>query len=356
MNLVFSAPISRLSLGQVSYNLLREMWKRNYDIGFFPIGKTDLSAFQPHKDFADWLQKSTEQRFKILNRDVTSYKLWHLNGSETLLGPNQQLISFHECNAPTDAEKSIVNLQKKTWLCGDFSKNVFYNNGVTNVESYNLGFDEDIKLTGKKYLEGRTHWGLIQKFERRKNTEKIINLWVKKYGNNPKHSLSLCVNNPFFSPEDNQKLLAAALFNKKWWNVSIIPPLGTNAEVNELTNAIDIDLSGASFSESWNLPAFNATCLGKWSIVTNYGGHKSWANTENSVQIESEGLKECYDDWFFHKGKDFNQGSFCYYSDDALIDAFERAEKKAGTINQSGLDTGKKFTYSKTLDQILSHA
>jgi len=356
MQLVFSAPCSKLSLGQVSYNLLREMWKRDYNIGYFPIGGVDLAPFQPSQDFIKWLQKSVDQRFNILKRDVASLKMWHLSGSENLLGPNQILATFYETDTPTETEKSIAELQKKTLFCGKFSEDTFINSGINNVSSYDLGFDEDIKLTGKKYLEGRTHWGLIQKFERRKNTEKIINLWVKKYGNNPKHSLSLCVNNPFFSPEDNQKLLAAALDNKKWWNVSVIPPLGTNAEVNELTNAIDIDLSGASFSESWNLPAFNATCLGKWSVVTNYGGHKSWADSENSVQIESEGLRECYDDWFFHKGKDFNQGSFCYYSDDALVDAFERAEQKAGTVNQSGLDTGKKFTYSKTLDQILSHA
>jgi hypothetical protein len=354
MQLVFSAPVSRLSLGQVSYNLLREMWRRDYDVGFFPIGKTDLAPFQPHQDFVKWLQKSVDQRFKILNRDVASYKLWHINGSENLFGPNQQLITFYECNSPTDAEKSIVNLQKKTWMCGQFSENVFRNNGISNVGSYNLGFDEDIKPSGKKYLEGRTSWGLVQKFERRKNTEKIINLWVKKYGNNPDHSLTLCVHNPFFSDEDNQKLLAAALDNKKWWNVSIIPPLGTNAEVVDLTNAIDIDLSGASFSESWNLPAFNSTCLGKWSIVTNYGGHKSWATSENSISLESEGMKECYDDWFFHKGQDFNQGSFCYYSDEALINAFERAESKVSAVNTDGLALGQNMTYSKTLNQILS--
>lgn len=323
-------------------------------MGFFPIGNIDLAPFQPHPDFVKWLQKSADQRFKILNRDVPSYKLWHLSGSETLLGPNQQLISFYECNAPTDTEKSIVNLQKKTWFCGEYSKNVFQNNGVSNVESYNLGFDEDIKPTGKKYLEGRTSWTLLQKFERRKNTEKIINLWVKKYGNNANHSLNLCVNNPFFSAEDNQKLLAAALDNKRWWNVSIIPPLGTNAEVVELTNATDIDLSGASFSESWNLPAFNSTCLGKWSVVTNFGGHKSWADADNSVMLESEGMKECYDGWFFHKGQEFNQGTFCYYSDEALVHAFERAEKKVGTINKNGLTLGQNMTYSNTLDKILS--
>lgn len=332
------------------------MWKRGYNLGYFPIGNVDLAPFQPSQDFVKWLQKSVDQRFSILKRDVSSLKMWHVNGSENLLGPNQILATFYETDSPTKTEKSIVELQKKTLFCGKFSEDVFRSNGVSNVSSYNLGFDEDIKPTGKKYLEGRIHWCIIQKFERRKNTEKIINLWVKKYGNNPKHSLSLCVNNPFFSPEDNQKLLAAALDNKKWWNVSIIPPLGTNAEVNELTNAIDIDLSGASFSESWNLPAFNATCLGKWSIVTNYGGHKSWANAENSIQIESEGLKECYDDWFFHKGQEYNQGSFCYYSDEALVDAFERAEKKVGSVNENGLTLGKTMTYSKTLDQILSHA
>ena len=41
------------------------------------------------------------------------------------------------------------------------------------------------------------------------------------------------------------------------------------SKVNILINNIDIDLSGLSNGEGWNLPAFNATALGKWSIVSN---------------------------------------------------------------------------------------
>jgi hypothetical protein len=352
MQLLFSAPISQLSLGQVSYNFLREMWKRDYDVGYLPIGNVDLTAFQPPQEFVGWLQKSIDQRIKLIKKDVPAIKVWHIN-QDNFLGPKQNLLTFHETSAITQVEKNLVELNGKTFFCGQYSKNLFQNNGVANVETFNLGFDEDFKIGGQKILDA-TNWGLIGKWEMRKNTHKIINLWVKKYGNNAQHSLTLCVNNPFFSPEDNQKLLINALEGKRYWNVNIIPPLRTNVEVAALQNSIDIDLSGASFSESWGLPAFNAMCLGKWSVVTNYGGHKSWANADNSVLLETEGFQDAEDGVFFRKGGDFSQGQFSYYSDEALVAAMERAEQKVGTVNEAGLVLGKEMTYSKSLDNILS--
>lgn len=354
MQLNFSAPISALSLGQVSYNFLREMWKRNYDVGFHPIGGVDLNPFQPPQEFVAWIQKSLDQRMKLLKKGVPTLKVWHVAGSENLLGANQNLLSFHEVDNITEVEKNIVGLQNKTFFCGEYSKNLFKTNGCDNVETFDLGFDEDFKVTGKSLLEGVTSFGIVCKAELRKNTSKIINLWAKKYGNNPKYSLNLCINNPFVSAEDNQRFLVNALEGKRYWNCNVIPPLRTNAEVATLQNAIDIDLSGASFSESWGLPSFNSTCLGKWSVVTNYGGHKSWANAGNSVLLETEGFQDAEDGIFFRKGGDFNQGRFSYYSDEALVAAMERAEKKVGQVNAAGLALGKEMTYSKSLDNILS--
>jgi len=353
MQLIFSSPLSTLSLGQVSYNLLREMWKRDYEVGFFPIGKVDLSAFQPDPKFVQWLQKSIDQKYSILSRDVECLRLWHINGSENFIGPKQKLITYYECSEPTSMEKSIVALQDKVLFSSKVACGHFEREGLTNVGHFSPGFDEDFHVTGKKYLEGRTHWLLAGKAEFRKATKQIAQNWIKKYANNPKHSLSLLVYNPFFSPEDNDKILSDIFQGKKPWNVNVLPHLATNAEVNELINSVDIDLSGLSQAEGTGLPAFNATCLGKWSIVGAHTGHLDWATEENSILVQPDGKRRCNDDWFFSEKSPVNQGEFYTMTDETMIDAFERAEKKVGTINQAGLDTGKKFTYSKTVDQII---
>lgn len=354
MQLIFNSPANSLSLGQVGFNLLREFYKRDYKIAWFPVGQTDLSAYKVDEKFVQWLQRSVNQRYEFLGKDVPSISNWHLNGSEKVFGAKNLLLTYQETDSATPVEKAIAANQRKVLFCGGFSEGVFRNAGLENVGSFDLGFSEDYYPTGKKYLEGRKHYLLIGKFEARKCTERIIKLWCAKYGNNKNYALTLLVYNPFYSPEDNEKLLAATFGGKKPWNVNVLPRLKTNAEINDLYNSCDVDLSGLG-SESWGLPSFDTTCLGKWSVVLNGGGQKAWANEENSILVEQEGWRECYDDAFFKKGGDFSQGHFPYVSDEAIVHAFERAEQKIGTINQKGLDLGREFTYSRTVDQILSH-
>lgn len=359
MKLILNAPISSLSLGQVSYNIIRECWKRNLDIAYHPIGDVQLDAFQPPKELVDYIQDALNKRGPHLSRDIKTLKIWHIQSQEPkdpfriLLTPEQTLLTFHETNSVTDYERTLVNLNTKTLFCGNYSENIFRAAGCPNVGSFNVGWDEDFKTTGKKYLEGRKHYLLAGKFERRKNTTQIIKSWVKKYGNNKDYALTCLINNPFFSAEDNQRLINEALDGRRIWNVNFLPHLKTNQEVNDLHNAIDIDLSGASFSESWGIPSFTSCGLGKVCVVNNFGGHKAWATAENSVLIEPDGMQDCYDGVFFNRGGNCSQGQYSHYNEDALVDAMERAEQKIGQPNTAGLMLQKTHSWKNSLDSIL---
>ena len=57
------------------------------------------------------------------------------------------------------------------------------------------------------------------------------------------------------------------------------------------------------------MPAFNSTCLGKWSIVLNNTSHKDWANESNSILINSDKNIPAYDGTFFSEGGFYNQGT-----------------------------------------------
>ena len=352
MSLIFEAPLSQLSFGQISYNILREFWKKDVELGYFPIGNVDLTCFQPKKEFVAYLQESINRRYDLLKRDTQVLKLWHLNGSDVLRATSQTLLTCQETDSPTSLELTISALQKKTLFLGDYSKEVFQQAGAKNVDSFYCGLDEDFHIVERKYLEDTLHFGLIGKLERRKNTQNIIRAWVKKYGNNKKYALTCCITNPFFSPEDNQKLVNDCFGGQRVWNCNLLPVLKTNEEMNILYNSLDIDLSGASFSESWGIPSFTATCLGKWSVVTNFGGHKSWATQENSILLEPDGLMDSADGVFFQKGGQFNQGNFCSYSEEKLISAMELAERKVGEGNVNGIKLQKK-TYCEVLENIL---
>ena len=351
--LVFTAPINSLSLGNVSVNLLREMYKRNIDLTFFPVGSNlEFKAYKLDRGFSEWFTKSVQGRLKTVRRDTPSLKLWHINQSEQKVTDKQYLMTFYELNSPTQEEINLVRLQEHTFFSSTYSKTIF-GNVAQNVSYVPMGFDEEFTVLPRKKIDS-IHFGLMGKWEQRKNTEKIIKLWAKKYGDNMKYQLTCCVTNPFYKPEQMNQVIMQALGGRRYFNINFVPYLETNAQVNDFMNGIDIDLTGLSGAEGWNLPSFNTTALGKWSIVLNATAHKDWATKDNSILVQPNGQMPAYDGVFFHPGQPFNQGSIYTWDDEEVVSAMDTAAKKAKTPNLEGEKLREQFTWSKTLDAILS--
>tara|TARA_R110000772_G_scaffold131639_1_gene239870 strand:+ start:1394 stop:2464 length:1071 start_codon:yes stop_codon:yes gene_type:complete len=350
MKILVDAPLNSLSLGNVSVNIIKELKSKGHDIAIWPMNESsiDLSAYDLSNDDKSFFQDSINKRFDFLSSDIPSLKVWHLNGSENRKNAKQYLYTFYECSEPTDIEKSLCHAQTETIFSSSYAADQFDGTYVP------LGLDPEFKKTDKSYLEDVVHFGLMGKFENRKHTAKIIQTWIKKYGNNNKYQLTCCVTNPFFKEDEMAHIISNTLGGNRINNINFLPYLKTNKEVNEFLNAVDIDLTGLSGGEGWNLPAFNATCLGKWSIVLNETSHKDWANKDNSILVESSGYMDVQDGKFFMKGAPFNQGIFYNWNPDEVITAMEKAEAKVGQINSEGQKLADKFTYSKTVDGILS--
>jgi glycosyltransferase involved in cell wall biosynthesis len=355
MKLLVNAPINALSFGNVSVNILRELFKKNIDLIFFPIGdKAEMDAYDKiEPDFVKYLQAATNDRYSKISKDIPSLKLWHIFGSETRYSKNQSLFTFHEVSEVTNIEKNLLKLQDNIFVSSNYTKNIFNLNGLDNVTHVPLGFDNDFQITNKTYLQDKIHFGILGKFENRKNTARIIKSWLKLFGNKPEYQLSCAITNPFLDKARFQNELLKVLEGKQYNNLNFVPYMQTNSEVNDYLNSIDIDLGGLSGAEGWNLPSFNATALGKWSVVINATAHKDWATKDNSILIEPSSLKDCYDDVFFKKGQSFNQGQFFDISDQEMDDAILKSLSYAKTPNPEGLKLQKQFTYQKTVETIL---
>ena len=353
--IILNAPFNSLSFGNVSFNLARELYKKNVECCIFPIGNNiELQAFDKIEEpFRQWLDKCINERFKRLDKDAVTLQMWHLNGSETRFSKHKLLYTFYELDQPTPAEQNLTKAQDVTVFSSSYARDSFVNRGSNNTAFVPIGFDPDFGVTQKEYMKDKIHFGLMGKFEKRKHTAKIIQTWIKKYGNNYKYQLTCCVTNPFFPPDQMQGIINNLTGGKRYGNVNFLPHLPTNAEVNDFINAIDIDLSGMSGAEGWNLPAFNATALGKRSIVLNATSHQDWASEANSLLVEPEGKENCYDGAFFHQGAPFNQGTIYTFNEDVLISKMEEAEVLCGDLNTEGMKLQSKFTYSKTVDKLL---
>jgi hypothetical protein len=355
--IAFKGPLNSLSFGNVSLNFLRSLYHKKREVSIFPVGeKGDLSAFDKiSQGFKEWLQKGVGERHKNVKPEDKTLQMWHINGSENRVTKNQTLYTFYELDSPTETEINLVKLQDKVIFSSSEARDIFRAKGCTNTESVGLGFDPDFKKTNKTYLEDKIHFGLMGKWEKRKHTEEIIKAWTELYGENYKYQLTCCVNNPFIEKEQMKSLITGATGGERIGNINFLNFLPKNSQVNEFINAIDIDLSGLSGAEGWNLPAFNATCMGKWSVVLNCSSHKDWANEDNSLLVSPSGKEPAADGMFFHDAGDFNIGNKYTFDKEEVKEAMKEAENKvrAKQENKLGLETGKEMTYEKSINKIL---
>ena len=354
MELAFEVPINPVSFGQVSTALLREVYTRGMNPSIFPIGEVDLSTQEQDVDFFKWLEERLNSSLASHKRSRPVIKLWHINGGLSSVSEKQVFVTFYELDSPTNAELNIVR-QNETVFTSNYTKQIFGDHGV-DTSFVPLGFDKhNFKVLDKQYFtDDRITFNLCGKLEKRKNHKKIIQAWAKRFGDDSKYYLQCAVFNTFLKPEDNQRLFNECTAGRNFFNITFLSFLPNNSLYNDFLNSGDISIA-MSGGEGWSLPEFHSVALGKHAVVMNAHAHKDWANEENSILVNPAGKEEVYDNIFFKKGQDFNQGNIFDFNEDEFIDACEKAVKRVeeGKENTKGLELQEKFTYSKTLDKLL---
>ena len=139
--LAFNLPLNSTSLGQVSFSILREVFKRKLDIHLFPIGGVDISSQSQDQDFLSWLQNAILTSVKEHNKNTPIFKLWHFNGSLESYSNKQVLLSFYEVDSPTATEINIIKNNEKVLLSSNYAVSIFKSLGLKNVDFVPLAFD-----------------------------------------------------------------------------------------------------------------------------------------------------------------------------------------------------------------------
>jgi hypothetical protein len=357
VRLNLNLPLNPVSFGQVSFNLLKEAYSRNLDVSLFPVGNVDLGSYNIDAKFIEWIKSSIENSQLNFKRSDKTFKLWHLNGGCESFGEKQTLFSFYELDQPTETEVNIVKNLDKVIFSSNQAVEAFKKAGCNNVHYVPLGFDSNsFNLTNKKYFnDGRIIFNLCGKLEKRKHHGKIIQSWIKKFGDNKKYFLQCAIYNNFLDEKTNLGLVSSFVGGKKYFNISFLGSMPKNELYNDFLNSGNIVI-GMSGGEGWGLPEFHSVALGKYGVILNAHSYKDWANSKNSILVEpSENKIDSEDGVFFKKGAYFNQGNLFDFNEDQFIDACEKAIKMAeeNEVNKEGLKLQKDFTYAKTLDKIL---
>lgn len=360
MNINFNAPFNPVSFGQVSVALTRAafQYKKEADLNLsiFPIGGVDISCQRLSKDFAEWLELSINHSISFYKRQNPTFKLWHINGGLESFGRDQHLITFHETDQLTSFEKQILSEQESVIVTSNYTKDVMEDAGLSNVRYLELGFDKDnfYSVSQRNAMPGVVTFGIFGKLEFRKAHEKAIRAWIAKYGNNPSYRLLAAIVNPHFAPEQMNAALNNLFEGKRYWNVTIVPHVKTNAEYNDIINNIDIVI-GCSRGEGRDLPVFHAVGLGKHCVGLNAHAYRDYLDNDNAVLIEPCGMVKAVDNIFFHDGAPFNQGNFYDWNVDDFLSACEVAVKRynAKALNVNGLKLQEK-TYLNTWKSLVT--
>ncbi len=351
--------INPVSFGQVSTALLRELYHRDRDVIISPIAnQVDFSAQGEDPDFQKWIEESISKFTKTHKRENRIFKLWHLGQSLESFSNEQVLFSFYELDQPTPQELNIVKNNHKVLFSCSETVDVFKKLGCENVHYVPLGFDSrHFRKTNKKYFtDGRITFSVLGKFENRKNHPKIIQAWSKRFGDDTKYALHCAIWNPFLKPEDNAQISKSLTNGRNYFNVVFSGYMQKNSQYNDFLNSSDIVI-GMSGGEGWGLPEFQSVCLGKHAVILNASAYRDWATKENSVLVSPSGKRDVYDNMFFHKGHEYNQGQIYDFNEDEFIAGCEEAIKRveANRLNEEGEKLKDKFSYDKTLDKILEH-
>ncbi len=320
-------PYNNVSFGFVSTAISREICRQNLNPCIFPIGNPDLASQMIDQTVGMWLQNN-------INKSIT----------------------FLETDACSQAEVNLLNNQELVFVTSQFTEEVMKESGVERVKYLSLGFDRDnFYQTNRPYLNnGLIVFGLFGKFEARKNHARCLNLWAKKFGNNPKYRLHCAIYNSFLSPEDNQRLISQALEGKQYWNITFLGHMKTNAEYNDYINSFDIAIS-MSGGEGFNLPLFHAIGLGKHAVALKGHAHLDYCDEKNAVLVTPNGKVRAIDNVFFHENSPWNTGNFFTYNDDDFSSAMEEAIKRteSNRVNTSGL-TLQNRSYKDTVNEIIA--
>lgn len=364
MNIALNLPINRVSFGQVSTLLLRTLFEQEqkgikHDVFLFPIANVDLGSQANDEAFNNWLKDKSRNGLEHYSRDIPVFRLWHLNGSLESVSNKPNLLSFYELDEPTPMELNVAR-NNTTFFSSKYSCEVFKQFGV-KTHYLPLAFDSfNFRVKNKKtHADDRIVFNLCGKFEKRKHHEKIIQAWIKKYGDNPRYALQCAIYNPFLGRNqeecnsNNHQVAAKIVNNKKPFNVGFYPLMNENVVYNEFLNSADIVI-GMSGAEGFGLPEFQSIALGKHAILLKAHAYQDWATDDMVTWVNPTGKTPAYDGMFFVKGQPFNQGNIFDFNEEEFLAACDTAIAKVqkSRVNTVGLTLQDTYSKEKFLENV----
>ena len=361
--LLLHAPIGYTGYGVAGWNIARELYRQQFDLYVKPImvGQLTPKHIFPLEDEKDQeiMQKLC---FRQFNPKAPTVKIWHQFDLDTRIGTGKYVaFPFFELDIFTENEKFHLSIPDQIVVSSKWAKNILNDNQVqTPCEVVPLGVNIDI-FDYERYEVNTTQ-----------QNEKYIFLNIGKWEIRKGHDILKDIFTKAFSPSDNVELWIAAssdcgIFSdkeiKEWHNyystgpmaskIKIIPRLPTQYDIAELISKSSCGIF-PSKAEGWNLELLEMMSMNKPVIATNYSAHTEFCNDKNCMLINIDKLEPAFDGKWFNGDKG-NWAKFEEKQIEQTINWMRYVYKNNIRDNQHGIETGKKFTWKNTVNQLISH-
>ena len=346
MSINLMAPINPLGYGVAGLNILKALQKK-VEVSLFPIGQPQVTN-QADSDAVRGGMGNAQN----FDPKAPCIKIWHQNQMAERIGSGKFFgFPIFELDTFNTLEKHHLNSCEHLFVCSKWAKDVCLDQtgfNESNISVAPLGVDMDIFKPATPRNDNKTIFFNCGKWEVRKGHDILIEAFKKVVEHGENAELWMMCSNPFNSPEEDAKW--HQLYNHP--RVKIIPRAETHKEVYNIMAQADCGVF-PSRGEGWNLELLEMMACGKHVIATDYSAHTEFCTKENSGLVTIKSVEPAFDGkWFFRQGNWAKIDSHEVW--DLSMKMMRFILDKKGTLNNSGIETAKQFSWENTAEKILN--
>ncbi len=352
MNLNLLTPLNQLGYGIVGLNILKELVRQGHDVACFPLGRMDVSEEDKT------LINPALERTSSFDREASSLRLWHQFDMAQHVGKRLHCgLPIFELNKFTSREKHHLASLDKLFVSSKWAKKVIEESEIrTETIISPFGVDRTIfNELGNKALN-KTIFLNVGKWEVRKGHDILIKAFNQAFDVNDPVELWMMPTNHFLSLEQSKYWENLYKKSKLGEKIKFIDRVSTQLDVANLMKQADCGVF-PSRAEGWNLELLEMMSCGKAVISTHYSGPTEFMTLENSYGVKIKELEAAYDSIWFN-----GQGEWAKLTQETINEISEHMKKvhelkENGklTLNKSGIETAKEFSWKKTVEIITQH-
>lgn len=346
MELNLICPINSFGYGRTGFEIAKKIVLSGVKLSLFPIGgvedKLNTSEIQ-----------SAVVQSKFFNKNAPCIRIWHQHDMSQFVGKGVHIgFPIFELDTFSTLEKHHLSSCDELFVCSEWARSVCINNGI-NIPITVVPLGVDIETFRYRPNNSKTTRFLnIGKWERRKGHDILYQSFMSAFPNGDEDvELWMCCDNPFLPEQIRQDWES----KYKLPRIRIISRLPEHSDVANLMGMVDCGVF-PSRAEGWNLEALEILASGKQLIITDYSAHGEFCNSANSHLISIDSLEIAKDNiWFHGNGNWASLDNKVLDIATAMKKVYDMKQSGQSIINQEGIETANKFTWSNTTSKILSH-